>query len=325
MSFIYKLCLYFKLTIKFWKVSVIFSTKKYFLLAVIGALIIGVGTYLFLTSYFERVEVLVASTVLKEGKKLEEKDLSLKQYYKNSIPEGFIQDKNEVLGKIIKIERRAGDPITSEVFEKDLNQSAWNNISEGEVLLAVDIGYNEPLAEELKAGSIISIISTVKEKDLPSTAVKNNFSNNNDNGYYYNSKDNEQALAEISAENSLSHSTGQGTGQEAGQSTGQGTAQGTNTGINTNINTDSNQNINTGINTVIYKDLSENIIVVDSQIVVRNLEIIDIRKQAIQESNILIGSKKGSYYIFLKCTIGEAPIISRVTKENNYKIIMEKL
>jgi len=256
---------------------VVFSTKKYFLLAVIGALIIGVGTYLFLTSYFERVDVLVAGAVLEEGKKLEEKDLTFKQYYKNSLPEGIIRNKNNAVGKILKVERRTGDPITSEVFEADSKQSFLDKISTGEVLLAISIEYQEPLVKELKAGSIISIISTIKEKD---------------------------------------------------QSVDQGTARGINPNSNTNINTGANPYnpyTNTGINTAVYKDLSENIVVVDSQIVIRNLEIIAIEEQASEQSNILISSKKSSYYIFLKCSISEAPVISRVTKENNYKIIMEKI
>jgi len=307
-------------------VSVVFSTKKYFLLAVIGALIIGVGTYLFLTSYFERVDVLVAGAVLEEGKKLEEKDLTFKQYYKNSLPAGIIRNKNDAVGKILKVERRAGDPITSEIFEMDSKQSFLDKISTGEVLLALSIEYQEPLVEELRVGSIISIISTVKEKDLPSNVVSSNSYNNyNDDSYSYSSPGNKQALADSPAENSLSQGTGQETNQGAGEGTGQWTDQETDQNSNTNINTDANPNANTGINTAVYKDLSENIVVVDSQIVIRNLEIIAIEEQASEQSNILISSKKSSYYIFLKCSISEAPVISRVTKENNYKIIMEKI
>jgi hypothetical protein len=241
----------------------IVSTKKYFILAIIGALIIGIGTYLFLTSYFEKVEILVASTVLGEGKKLEEKDLNLKQYYKNSLPEGFIKDKEKVLGKVIKIERRAGDPITSEVFKEDIKQSIWDKIAPGQVLIAIDIEYQEPLAEELKVGSIISIVSTEKEKDL-----------------------------EIYTKN----------------------------GIESTESTPEENSLNSNI-----VALSKNIIIVDSQVIVRNLEIIDIRKVTTQESNILINNKEGSYCIFLKCSIDEAPVISRVTKEDKYKIVMEKI
>ena len=268
----------------------IFSTKKYFLLAIFGALIIGIGTYLFLTSHFERVEILVASAQLEEGKKIEEKDLELKQYYKNSLPQGFITDKKEVIGKVIKVERKPGDPVTSEIFDESISQSFLDRISSGEVLLAVDMEYHEPLIDELKAGSIISIISTEKEKNQDIYAINKNYyisSNSEDSDInYYNNK---SSTTEIYNKNSL------------------------------------NQNIDTEfIDTEFYKSLSENIVVIDGQIVVRNLEIIDIKKQAVQESNILIGSKKGSYYIFLKCSINEAPVISRITKENKYKIIMEK-
>ena len=46
------------------------SGKKYIILAVIGALILGAGTYFLLNIYFERVSIVAAKTNIEKGQKI---------------------------------------------------------------------------------------------------------------------------------------------------------------------------------------------------------------------------------------------------------------
>ena len=150
------------------------TIRKYIILAVSGALIIGIGTFLLLNSYFEKVEIIVAKTDILSGQEIEEKDIDLIQYYKNSLPAGFIEKKEDVIGKKLMCQRKAGDPVTASVFEQEPRKSIVEKLKEGEVLMALDISYTEPLIDELVVGSCISIVSTEKEKPESFTAVQNN-------------------------------------------------------------------------------------------------------------------------------------------------------
>ena len=95
----------------------LFSFKKYILLAISGAVIIGVGTFFLINSYFEKTDIAVAKTDIAAGKIIEEKDISFIQYYKESLPSGYMTDKEMIIGKAAAIPRQANDPITSSVIE----------------------------------------------------------------------------------------------------------------------------------------------------------------------------------------------------------------
>ena len=250
--------------------SAISAIKKYIILAVSGAAIIGIGTFFLLNSYFERVEILVAKADMPAGHELEDSDFDYQEYYISSLPAGYIEKKSDVIGKKLTCERKAGDPITESVFEKVSRASMVEELGPGEVLMALDISYVEPLVEELDTGSRISIVSTEIEKT-------NSFSPD------------------------INNTTGDGK--------------------NSDKNTDNDQ---------IYSDqdysiISPNIIVIDRQIIIKNLEIVAIRVPEIEEENLLVGSRKNNPYIFIKCSINEAPVVSRITKEDKYKIFMEKI
>jgi len=243
-----------------------FSYKKYLWLAVIGALIIGAGTYLFLSNYLDRQEIIVAAKDLGAGDIIDEADICIKTYLKSALPENYLTKKSDLIGKIVMMDRKKDDPITDDVFKKKSNQNVIDTLKKGEVLLALNVNYEEPILEELKKSSIISIVSTEMDDLASSLYYDNSFKNeelknsNNENGY---------------------------------------------------LNSDVLQ-------------VSEKIVVVSNQIIIRNLEIAEIKKIANNEKNIISNNSKDVYYIYIKCGIKEAPLISRITKEDKYKIIVEK-
>jgi len=243
--------------------SAITRIRKYIILAVSGAAIIGTGTFLLLHSYFEKVEIIVAKDDIVAGHELKESDLEYIQYYKSSLPEGFMDNMDIIIGKKIICERKAGDPITESVFEQTGSVKIIDKIEKGEVLIALDISYSEPLIDELEAGNCISIVSTEKEKmqnysqDKDSVLVEDKigcFDKDPGNIFYFSSPD---------------------------------------------------------------------VVIIDEQIVIKDLEIVDIKIPKTENENLLTGSKKNPY-LFIKCTIDEAPVISRITKDDDYKIFLEK-
>jgi hypothetical protein len=246
------------------------AIKKYIILAISGAAIIGIGTFFLLNSYFERVGIVVAKTGIPAGQELTESDIEYQEYYSGSLPAGYIEKKGDVIGKILSCERRSGDPITESVFEKVSRTSMVEELGPGEVLMALDISFIEPLVEELNAGNRISIVSTEKEKTndlnpgIKTASVAGKTDNKNDT---YNEADTYQD----------------------------------------------------------YSIISPNIIVIDGHIIIKNLEIVDIRVPGIKEESLLVSSRKANPYIFIKCSINEAPVISRITKEDKYKIFMERM
>jgi len=244
-----------------------FSYKKYLWFAVIGALIIGAGTYLFLSNYLDRQEIIVAAKDLNAGILINENDICLKTYLKSSLPKNYLTKKSDLIGKVTVIDRKQDDPITNDIFEKNLKQSITDSLKKGEILLALSIDYPDPILDELKKDGTISIVSTVIDKDLV-------------NLFYYNNSVTDEGPKD-------------------------------------------NNNETNYLNSSIL-EVSEKIVVISSQIVIRNLEIVEIKKIINKEKNVISNNSKDTYCIYIKCSIKEAPIISRITKENEYKIILEK-
>ncbi len=243
-----------------------FSYKKYLWLAVIGSLIIGAGTYLFLNNYLDRQEIIVAAKDLNAGDSISDADICIKTYLKSALPKNYLTKKSDLIGKVVIIDRKKDDPMTNDIFEKKPDQSITNSLKKGEILLALDVSYPEPIIDELKKGNTISIVSTEIDDLI--------------NSFYYNDSATNEELKGSNDENNY-------------------------------LNSDVLQ-------------VSEKIVVVSGQIVIRNLEIAEIKKIANKEKNIISDNSKDASYIYIKCSIKEAPLISRITKEDKYKIIVEK-
>ncbi|MBM3699839.1 MAG: hypothetical protein FJW68_02830 [Actinobacteria bacterium] len=236
--------------------------NKYFILAVAGAIIIAAGLYLLLDNYFEKVEIIVAARALPENTVIERQDISKMQYFKNSLPKGYITDEDMVIGRVLAVSRQPADPVTEAVFTAGPGQNIADSLKENEVMLALNIDSSEPIYKKLLQGSRISIVSSQKDKDLESFTSRSS-----------------ESLMEI-AEGSF-------------------------------------------IERSVFK-LSKNIIAVDGQVVIKNLEIINLEKSFNPAAKGFAGNPAESLSVFIKCDIKEAPFITRLIKDNNYKIVLEK-
>ena len=168
------------------------------------------------------------------------------------------------------VKRCAGDPVTEAVFAQDKSEGQkMEQLSKGEILIAVNLSYYEPLVETISAGNKICIVSTKKEEKGYS-AYGENYLQNTGNTY----------PGSNNAENTVTPAAYQ---------------------------------------------LSGNVIIIDEQIVIKNLVVIDIIKKEAADNNFLAAGDKNSYSLLVKCNLNEAPVLSRITKEDDYKIFLEKL
>jgi hypothetical protein len=331
-----------------------FSGKKYLALALAGAVILGVGTYILLNNYFEKINIAVAAVDIEKNSKVEEKDIRMLPYYKQALPEGYVSEKSEIIGMIIKAERKTGDPLSTSLFsDEDTTKSMFEGLAEGEVLMAINLNYQEPLMDELNIGNNISIVSTEKEKD-------SNYypdGSQDTSGAYGNSINIAAAsAAEITADDissetgstsanettdsssnkgaksapsetaeSVSTETTVGSTDEIAIVTLDETSGGTTDG---NIGSAPDETTGSTVKSIIDLNsfsLAENIMIIDGQIIIKNLKIVDIKKTDTESNGLISAKNKSSWCIFIKCSIKEAPVISRITKEDKYKIFLEKV
>ena len=331
-----------------------FSGKKYLALALAGAVILGAGTYILLNNYFERINIAVAAGDIEKNSKIEEKDIRMLPYYKQALPEGYISEKTEIIGMLIKAERKTGDPLTIGLFSgEDTAKSMFEELAGGEVLMAINLNYQEPLMDELRIGNNISIVSTEKERDSNYYSAGNQItsgsygssvnvatvntaeitagdlsdepgvSSSNEDADSSSNKTAETAPNET-AESTSTETSGDTTGETASvtiDETSGGIAD-RNTGITPDKTTGSTGKSIIDLNSF---SLAENIMVIDGQIIIKNLKIVDIKKTDTESNGLIAAKNKSSWCIFIKCSIKEAPVISRITKEDNYKIFLEKV
>jgi len=252
--------------------------KRYLVLAIIGAAIIGLAFYLLLNSYLDKEEIVVASKDLPADTIINDEDLEYREYYKNSLPEGYLITGKEIVGSIINIDRRKHDYISSDMFEIRKDEDDFSSLEIGEAVIAIELQYTEPILVMLKNGDIVSIISTVRDKE---------FINDNAN----------EVPNEI---------------EESGTS-----------------NEIEFHNYLDPYEDYIEKntlELSENILSIDGQIIIRNLKILYIKENLSENSgNILINNNNKTISMYFICTLEEAPLIARLTADNKYKIIYEKI
>lgn len=340
-----------------------FSGKKYLALALAGAVILGAGTYILLNNYFERINIAVAAVDIEKNSKIEEKDIRMLPYYKQALPEGYVSEKSEIIGMLIKAERKTGDPLTTGLFsDDDTAKSMFERLAEGEVLMAINLNYQEPLISELKIGNNISIVSTEKEKDsnyysassqeVTSDAYGNTVNIATGSAPEITSDDTPDETTGTSSnkttdsssnktaetapnetvERAPTETTGGVTGETAIVTVDDtaGSAPDENTSGATDENTGSAPDENAGsagksIIDLNSFSLAENIMIIDGQIIIKNLKIVDIKKTDTESNGLISAKNKSSWCIFIKCSLKEAPVISRITKEDNYKIFLEKV
>lgn len=259
--------------------------KKYLALAAVGSIIIGIAFYLLLNNYLDKKEIIVASRNIKAGEKICEEDLYFREYPKNSLPEKYITDKKDIAGRIINIERRKDDYISKDMFSETADNDIFNGLIPGDVVIAVNVKYSEPILQEVRVGNRISIVSTIYDKDLTNSdylEIPNNTEDKNlsrashpnyGNGIVYDKK------MIFTGDDYIDNST---------------------------------------------FNLSENVLLINGQIMVRNLEVLCIEKSTPDNnSSILINNNNEIVSIYIRCNIKEAPFVAKLTKGDDYKIIIE--
>ncbi len=260
--------------------------RKYLILAIIGSVIIGLAFYLLLNNYLDKKIIVVASRNISVGERINEEDLCFKEYYKNSLPENYLTKKEDAIGNIINTGRRKDDYISGDMFDEGIQRSIFDNLSPGDVVITVNVQDMEPILGELGIGNYVSIVSTVKDEDLTFSEY---FKPSNINSTEYSDQNNYD-------------------------------------GYGNNV-TNKNKYFSTGnyIDNATF-NLSENIISVNGQIIVRNLEIICMEENARSGSkNIILNNDNNVTSVYLKCGIKEASIVAKLTKDDDYRIIVEDI
>jgi hypothetical protein len=253
--------------------------RRYFILAVRVAVIIGLAFYILLNNFLDKEEILVAANDLEIGATISIEDLNFIEFYKNSLPQGYLLAKEGLIGKTINIKRKKGDYLSLDMFEEDIKvNDIFDYLDGGDAMIAIEITHPEPLLDMLKEGDMVTIVSAKRDKDFLLE-----YTNNGTKGTEYN---------------------------------------------------DSEFNVNSSESTYLSSDyiemntfrLSKNILSIDGQIVIRNLKIVNFQRDVIENSSsLLINNEVDFVKMYFKCELEEAPIIARITSDNKYKIIFEKL
>ena len=157
-----------------------FGHKKFFILAVIGSLIIGFSIYLYLNSYFEKITVPVLQIDIKKGNIIKKEDLAEGHFYKQDVPAEVITDKFELIGLEIKTDRYTGDFITKSMIEDSVEDNLITNLKEDESIMSINLDSEEMIAEDLQIGEKIMIVSTEKDKEMNDIFYRNNISSSDD-------------------------------------------------------------------------------------------------------------------------------------------------
>ena len=153
--------------------------RRYLILAIMGALIIGLAFYLFFNNYLDRERIIVAAQDIKAGAKLTTEDLTYMEFYKDSLPEEYSSSMDELIGNTMGIERRKGDHISLDMFDSEIkDNNIFSSLEDGGVIIAIEIQHPEPILEKLNNGDIVTIVSTTKDKDLLQESYKSEIINN---------------------------------------------------------------------------------------------------------------------------------------------------
>jgi len=117
----------------------------------------------------DRVAILVFSRDIKEGEIINGDDLYLRQYYKNGLPDSYITDKTEAIGKKIFMDRKKDDFISKEMLIEEKDSKLSYKLQKDEALIAINVKSIEPVLGQLQPGESISIVSTTKDKSIAET------------------------------------------------------------------------------------------------------------------------------------------------------------
>lgn len=265
----------------------IYSYKKYIVLAVIGSLIIGIAVYLFLNSYLEKVGVVVLQKNISKGEIIKEADVTTSYFLKNSLPEGYLKEKSEAAGREINTDRFKGDYLTEEMFSKESQENLSMNLNPDEVLISINLDPKEKIVEELSTGKKILMVSTEKDKEMEELFYKGNF--NAGNNLVGKTSNNTEISSDIGDIDNLTGS-------------------------------DYCRNY---LETTVIK-ISENVGLIDGYLVMNNIEILAIKNFQTKNTSVLTSNENTATTLYLKCRIIESPYLARLSSSGKYKILIGK-
>jgi hypothetical protein len=265
-----------------------YSYKKYVVLAILGSLIIGIAVYLFLNSYLEKIGIIVLKENISEGEIIKESNITTGYYLKNSLPEGYLKDKAEAIGKPINTNRFKGDYLTEDMFKKEKEEDLFKNLNPDEALISINIDLKEKITEELKVDYMIMLVAIEKNKELEDLFYKKNFNTNNSSF----KEDN------IIKENDLNVSD-----YDLSSSSGE-------------FNNSRNY-----LETSTF-EISENVSLIDGYLIIKNIEVLQIKNFQDKNNSLISNSGNNLTTIYLKCKINEAPYIAGLASSGKYKIII---
>jgi hypothetical protein len=271
----------------------LYGYKKFLVLAVIGALIIGFSTYLFLDSYFEKVEIVVFKENMSKGSILKEENLTKGYFYKNEIPGDIILDKSDVIGKELQIDRVKGDFLTTSMFEENNDKFLSEKLKDDEVAISINLSSKEKIFEDLKVGEKVMIVSTQKDKDMEELFYKNN------NYFSLYANNDQYKTADYPS------------------------------GDFENVTNDINYGSEAKIKSYDYLSnsvfsLSENISLIDGFLFFKNLEVLLIKSEQNKDTSLLNQDNPYPISLYVKCKKIEAPYLAKVTSDENYKLLLGK-
>ena len=270
-----------------------YSYKKYVILAILGSLIIGISVYLFLNSYLEKVGIVALKENISKGEILNEDKITVGYYLKNSLPQGYIKNKADVLGKTINTDRFKGDYLTLQMLLAEKEKDLIKNLKSDEAIMSINIDSKEKITEELKTGKDIILVSLEKDKELEDLFYKGNINGVN-----------------------LSNNNAKNNGLN---------------NLNSNVYDDSNnsssyiaKNSDLFVN---YLDssvfnISENVSLIDGYLILKNKKILEIKNFQDKSNSLISNNGNNLTTLYLKCKINESPYLAKLTSSGKYKIII---
>jgi len=265
-----------------------YSYKKYIVLAILGSLIIGIAAYLFLNSYFEKIGIIVLKEDVAEGQIVKESSLATGYYLKNSLPKGYIKNKEEAIGKPINTDRFKDDYLTKDMFKKENEGDLLKELNPDEALISINIDLKEKIIEELKINYIVMLVATEKDKEFEDLFYNNNLNS----GELLSKEDNLISGSDVNFENHNEPAS------------------------NENLNVSRNY-----LETSTFK-ISENVSLIDGYLIIKNIEVLSIKNFQDKSGGLISNSANNLTTIYLKCNIDEAPYIAGLTSGGKYKIII---
>jgi hypothetical protein len=265
-----------------------YSYKKYVVLAILGSLIIGIAVFLFLNSYLEKIGILVFNENISQGEIIKESSITTGYFLKNSLPEGYIKNKDEAIGMPINTDRFKGDYLSEDMLKKEKQEDLFKKLNQDEAIISINIDIKEKITEELKVNYMIMMVATEKNKDLENLFYKENYDTNN-----FSAKEGNMNMQNGLDSNNYKKS---GSGEK--------------------LNNSKNY-----LETSTF-EISDNVNIIDGYLILKNIEVLLIKNFQDKNNSLVSNNGNNLLSVYLKCRINESPYIAYLASSGKYKILI---